>query len=717
MLRDRKWKAVYRTESDNLLTDFYVPALCNAVRYDRAVGYFSAAMLSYAAQGLSAFIKNEGRMRLIFGGEISAEDEAAIREGYDLRQLGQRMGAIMLPVIDEIGEALARRRLQALSWMVANGTLDIKIALKPRGMYHEKIGIFEDGNGERLVFQGSANESVHALLPDFNFESINVFPSWRPELEEHSLPYVEGFATLWNNRSRGTYVVEFPEAARQKLIEVARRAGPPKTDSEVALWKDLLEARLGPAQEAGRGPHRPATFNGGSFQLREHQRNALNAWKAQDLQGILAMATGSGKTVTALAGITAIFEQTKRMFLVVAVPYQALADQWIDELAKFGVAAIPCFASRARWLDELSRMVTLYNSGSLGFAACVVVNRTLASDDFQRVLGTIDGNRLAFIGDECHHHGAEAINGCLPADARIRLGLSATPKHYFNAEHTARICGFYGDVVFDYGLADALADEILVPYEYHVHLVELTIEEAEEYAELSARIGRIAAGCSGDELEETSDSALQMLLFRRARLLGNASNKLNVLGQLLTGVRPQPYSLFYCGDGATELDDDAYEEENKRQIDQVSRLLYERGWRVSAFTARESRSVRRQILDGFRIADLDALVAIRCLDEGIDIPDCRTAYLLASSRNPKQFIQRRGRILRRAIGKDYATVHDFLPLLPVGSVRASDLEKRLLVAELGRVAEFAKLANNFTEVAKELEPVTSRYDVAHLLLV
>lgn len=715
MLRDGKWKAVYRSETDNLLTDFYLPALRDSVRYDRAVGYFSAAMLSYAAQGVSTFIQHGGRMRLIFGGEISADDEVAIREGYDLKHLSQRIGRFVLPVIDEIAEALARRRLEALSWMVANGILDIKLALKPRGMYHEKIGIFEDSNGDRLVFQGSANESAQALLPDFNFESINVFPSWQPELEGHSLPYVIGFETLWENKSKGTYVIDFPEAARQKLIEIARRTGQPKTETEVALWKDLLEARLGPVDVAGRGPRRPTTFNGESFGLRPHQRNALNAWKAQDLQGILAMATGSGKTVTALAGITAVFEQSKRLFLVVAVPYQSLADQWVDELAKFGVAAIPCYASRTRWIEELSRAVTLYNAGALSFAACVVVNRTLTSADFQRLLASIDGKRLAFIGDECHHHGAEGLNASLPETARIRLGLSATPRHYFSTERTTRICQYYGGVVFEYGLAEALADGVLTPYEYHVHLVPLTDEEAEEYAELSLRIGRMAAGGPDDEIEETSNSALQMLLFRRARLLGNARNKIKVLGRLLRGKQPRPFGLFYCGDGTTELNANILEGGEERQVDQVSRLLYGLGWKVSTFTARESRQDRRQILDGFRIADLHALVAIRCLDEGIDVPDCRTAYILASSRNPKQFIQRRGRILRKAPGKDFATVHDFLPLLPLGSVAASDLERRLLIAELARVAEFAGLATNFTEVAKELEPVTRRYDLAHYL--
>jgi superfamily II DNA or RNA helicase len=257
---------------------------------------------------------------------------------------------------------------------------------------------------------------------------------------------------------------------------------------------------------------------------------------------------------------------------------------------------------------------------------------------------------------------------------------------------------------------------VLTPYEYHVHLVELTDEEAEEYADLSLKIGRLAAGGTDDELEESSDSALQLLLFRRARLLGNARNKIEVLSRLLSGKQPEPFTLFYCGDGTTELEASSLEVGEERQVDQVSRLLAGLGWNVSTFTARESRQERRQILDGFRIADLHALVAIRCLDEGIDVPDCRSAYILASSRNPKQFIQRRGRILRRAPGKDSATVHDFLTLLPTASVRASDLEKRLLVAELSRVAEFATLATNFIDVAKELEPITSRYDLVHHLL-
>ena len=199
MLRELKFKAVYRTETDSLLDDFYIPALSQSVRYDRAVGFFSTAMLSYAAQGVAAFAQNGGKMRLIFGGEIEGSEMAAIEAGYNLRTVSDRIGQQYVNVIEDIADALAYRRLEALAWLVATGTLEIKVALKSKGMYHEKIGILYDSLDDRVVFQGSANETAYALVPDFNFESINVFQSWRTEHEEYALPYVEGFERLWEN--------------------------------------------------------------------------------------------------------------------------------------------------------------------------------------------------------------------------------------------------------------------------------------------------------------------------------------------------------------------------------------------------------------------------------------------------------------------------------------------------------------------------------------
>lgn len=710
MLRDLTLKTVYRSESDNLLEDFYLPALKQSLRYDRAVGFFSATMLSYAAQGVSALAERGGRMRLIFGGEIDEDESAAIEAGYMQRKLQDRLSVQCLAVLDNIAEALVLRRLEALAWMVASGLLDIKVALKPRGMYHEKIGIFYDASDDRIVFQGSANETVYALLPDFNFESINVFRSWAPAQEAYALPYVNGFERLWDNKSPGTLVIPFPEAARERLLAIGSAAPTPRSGIEQKLANRLRQSNLSNVLPTGT-PTVPATRDGESFALRAHQLEALNAWKARSLRGILAMATGAGKTITALYGIAKIYQAFQNLFVIIAVPYQALADQWRDELEEFGVLAIPCYASRKNWEEELRQSVNLYEAGALKFRACVVVYRTLQSPEFQEIIKLLPGERLLIIGDECHNFGAESLCNALPPQAHLRLGLSATPKHYFDSARTARVLHYFGEVAYEYSLAQALKDNVLTPYRYYVHLVELNEEEAEQYVELSAQISRLAASRSLDSVEDTEDAVLQLLLFKRARLLGNAADKIRVLRSLIDRRPPEPFTLFYCGDGETEDDTGT----STTQIDEVSKLLFEAGWRVAQFTSYQSRTARLTTLDKFRVGALDALIAIRCLDEGIDVPACRTAYILSSSRNPKQFVQRRGRILRRSPGKTEARVHDFIPLLPSFGVGISEFERRLVRAELERVAEFAALSQNISDTLHTLRPVLDAYDLHHLL--
>jgi len=711
MFRDSTWKGVYRSDSDNLLESFYIPALKESVSYDRAVGFFSASMLSYAAQGVSALVENGGRMRLIFGGEIDAADAQAIVDGYEQRDLADRIGKSILSQIENLADALANQRLIALSWLIANGRLDIKIALKQRGMYHEKIGIFTDSTGDQLVFQGSANETSYALLPDFNFESINVFPGWRSELSNHFQPYIDGFHRLWANQTKNTLVIEFPEAAKEKLVKIASRTSrPPRAEIEVDVWRRLFKQGTNGAheRESPYGPLVPISFKGNPFEIRQHQRDALNQWRSRDFQGILAMATGAGKTVTAIYGLVKLFEKTTRMFLVISVPYQALGDQWIDELSIFRIDAIPCYESAAKWTDRLTHTVSLFEVGALRFAACVVVNRTLESEAFQQSLARIPGDVLAFVGDECHYHGAPSLLSALPTHAKIRLGLSATPKHYFDDKRTLGLIGYYGDVAFEYSLSDALRDHILTPYRYHVHFVDLNDKETEEYLDLSSKISRLAAGAKVEEVEEGGNDQLKVLLFRRARLLGNAENKLVALESLIAKQRPTPFHLFYCGDGDIEGED-----EPSRQVDLVSRILYESGWKVSHYTSREAREARRQILDNFRVALIDGLVAIRCLDEGVDIPDCRVAYILASSRNPKQFIQRRGRILRRAPNKEFAEIHDFVVRIAEDREGKDSVCRQLLVNELSRISEFGALAENRSEIYEQLKEVLEQYDLHH----
>jgi superfamily II DNA or RNA helicase len=709
VLRQLTLKPVYRSDEDSILADFYVPSLSQSISYDRAVGYFSSSMLSYAAQGIAALIEKQGTMRLIVGGEITQEESDAILNGYDLRAISERVGASFCKTVEQVVEELSYARLQALSWMIAQGSLSVKVALKRQGMYHEKIGIFRDQEGDEIVFQGSANETVNALLPEYNFESINVFPSWQEEFRSHAEPYVAGFERLWANKSKGTVVLEFPEAARDKLIRIAKRISvPPSPHIELATWTSLIKTS---SDEVVGGPATPIVLGGEPFAIKDHQREALQKWRAQDLQGILALATGAGKTITALYAATRLFIANKRLFLVVAVPYTDLADQWLDEAAMFNMQAIGCYDSAASWRDELGKAIQLFNAGVLPFVCAVVVNKTLQGEFFQEALKNIDGNNLMFVGDECHRHRSTKSIESLPPQARYRLGLSATPEqHFANPDAEDPLYKYYGAICARYTLSQALNDKVLTPYDYHLVLVELTGDEMEQYIDLSDQIAKRAAVAGLGDEGSSSDSLLEMLLFKRARLIGAAQNKLPSLSKLLAQKEPTPLTLFYCGDGSVEMPEDGT---FIRQVEAVSMLLGESGWRSSRFTSAESKNRRRELLEDFKIANIDALVAIRCLDEGINIPSCHTAYLMASSRNPRQFIQRRGRILRRAPGKLKAVIYDFIVTLPNSAVETFAHERKLFGAELNRVAEFAGLCLNYADAYKQVESLLQRYNLIH----
>lgn len=711
MLRDLPLKAVYRTDADNILEDFYIPALSQAVTYDRAVGYFSAGMISYAAQGLTAFVENQGKMRLIVGGELAEEDARAISDGYDTRVLLDKLGDLISKTFDSVSDGLFSRRLEALSFLIASGRLDVKIALKRRGMYHEKIGILRDRVGDGVVFQGSANETANALVQDFNFESVNVFPTWKAELTDHFEPYVKGFEKLWSNEVANTLVLDFPDAAREKLVKIAAQVRFPTPEIEIDLWRKY--SGIEPSGESDERPSVPITFGGAPFKIMDHQRRALTKWKSAGLTGIMALATGAGKTVTSIYGAVKIFETTGRLFVVVAAPYQNLADQWVATLRDFNITALQCYAKSDDWADELSRTVMLFETHAIDFACVVVVNRTLQSERFQQMLKQIPGRELLWIGDECHHHSSVAMRAALPEEAQMRLGLSATPEHYLDDAATDRLVSYYGGIVDTYGLAEALSDGVLTPYDYHVVLVELTDDEAEDYRVISEQISRAMAQSGGASAESTGDERVKMLLMKRARLLGAAANKMPALRAQLTGVAPETMTLFYCGDGQTEDEDSGLP---MRQVELLSKELHRMGWSNAHFTSRESRAERIAILDQFRLGLVDALVAIRCLDEGIDVPGCRTAYFLASGRNPKQFIQRRGRILRRAPGKSAACIYDFVVRIPASIAEGSKIERQLLVNEIKRVAEFARLARNSAAAIRTLSPLLEEYDLHHHLV-
>ncbi len=719
MLKDLKIKAVYNSEEDNILEDFYIPALENSVCYDRAVGYFDAKMLTTAARGLAAFIENDGYMRLIVGATLTEDEYDAIANGYDARSVLARFEESFKNTISNTSSDLFRHQLTALTWMITHNKLDVKIALRRNGIHHQKIGIMRDKANDCLVFQGSANETNNALNP-VNYEVINVFKGWQKEFSEHFEPHIASFNKLWNNTAKNTMVIDVSDMARSALSNAFPDVDRPSIKNELELWQRHLDRLLPKIAETG-GPKIPEKLYGNPFELKPHQKKALELWRDNNFQGLFELATGAGKTITSIYGSVKVFESRKRLLTVVSVPYQSLADQWEQNLKLFNIQPLVCYGGEANWSSALAEKLLMFQTGIIKYLAIVVVDATLSSGTQKFIeqistLGPEFSDYFLFIGDECHHHGAEVISKSLPQGANLRMGLSATPDRTGDEIGNDKIKAYYGDVIHQYTLKDALNDGVLTHYDYHLVPVELTLDEADSYIELSKKIGRLVAmGASGSGDSRQNENTLNMLLIQRSRLVNGSKNKPVVLNRLLSTMSPIKHSLFYCAEGRLDDGDEQDENDGVRQIQIVSELLHKHGWKSSQFTADEKKLRRDRILSDFNIGLIDSLVAMKCLDEGVDIPACSTAFILSSSKKPRQFIQRRGRILRKSFGKEKAVIYDFFATLPFSEGENREVARKLMMAELGRINEFSSLALNKSDTFKTLEPYLRQYDLMHFL--
>ncbi|WP_254523998.1 DEAD/DEAH box helicase family protein [Natrinema caseinilyticum] len=441
---------------------------------------------------------------------------------------------------------------------------------------------------------------------------------------------------------------------------------------------------------------------------RGYQRTAIQRWVDASGKGILNMATGTGKTITALLSATHVVNSLDTgLFLVIAVPYQHLVDQWTEELEAFGVSPVLAYQSRANWQPRLERELLEFNHGSRSMCVVVTTHRTLSMEPTQRTLQRATGPMM-IIGDEVHHLGAEQMRKGLSQEFGFRLGLSATPERWYDESGTLALRQYFGETVFEYGLSQAIDAGALCEYYYVPHIVELAAEEIEEYRRLTAKIGRLAAS-SSDDVALEDNPALQQTLFKRARLIGTAQRKLDVLVDLLDQESEVSHTLVYCSDGSTGVEPGTGE----RHVDATTdRLRTMRGLTVERFTARESQSEREQLLERFDVGEIDVLTSIRCLDEGVDVPATRSAYILASTSNPRQYVQRRGRILRTHPGKEFAVIHDFITVPSVNGRPAFlsgseyEAERRLLKKELERVSTFADAARNHPDADVDGVPTT-----------
>lgn len=694
LLRDLSLEVAYSSDKDNLVSDFYVPCMQAATLYRRAVGYFTSHGLAYAARGVSALLSNGGRIHLIASPVLSEEDVAALQKGYENR--AQLVADIAARGFSDVASRLEGDRLNALAWLVQDGALDVRLALRvdsskrlTRGIFHEKMGIFTDAADDSVAFSGSANETEGGLIE--NFEAIDVFWSW-DDPNGRVKQKIARFESFWNNSTTGLDVIDFTDATAE-LLSRYKRSSRPQGEPDLKPDEGPLE------DETPRLPN--------AVTLRDYQEEGIRNWFKNNGRGTFKMATGSGKTITALGLAARLYEKFALQALIIVCPYRHLVTQWDEECRRFGLNPILAFESRKKWESSLSSGLYGLSVETAKFVCVIATNSTFSSEAFQQKLAHCPPKTL-LIADEVHNLGAERLRKSLPSSIPFRLGLSATPERWFDDKGTEALLDYFGPLLEpQITLADALQKGVLSPYRYYPILVELTEDERDEYLELSAKIGK---ALSGKDLDE-DDPILTALLVRRARLIGSAIGKLDALRSLMKDRLDAKHMLFYCGDGTVE---DPVSAEEERQIEAVLKLLgYELGIRVAPYTAETSLEERKDLSRALDSGEVQGLVAIRCLDEGVDIPSITTAFILASSRNPRQFIQRRGRILRRSAGKESAEIFDMI-VVPPSEAASSDSERTLLHNELIRFAEFADLALNGGEARAIIFDLQKRFDLTHL---
>lgn len=654
-------KTEYRSLKEDPARAFYRQCLLHSARYKRAVGYFRSSVYIVIGPSLIEFSRRGGITQLICSPELDPDDIDAIAAGY-----ARRSERVTERLIEQIDGLLAHDATvypaRVLATLIAVGALEIKLGALEiklavradrKGLYHEKIGVFSDGSGNHVSFKGSANETWSGWHREGNFESIEVFCSWRGGLEAQRVGRHEAhFDGLWSEEDTDIEVFSFPLEAAEHLKKAAFRR----------LEDVMVEHLPIPAERRAPLPHQGA---------------AIAGWKQQGQKGIFAHATGSGKT---FAAILAIRSQTRRgLPTLVLVPSRLLLEQWAKELRDEipNAALLLAGAGNDRWrLPRRLKGMTDPDT-ALGGRITLAMMQTASMREF--LSNVMAGPHLLVVADEVHQVGSPQNSQIMHIDAGSRLGLSATPIRYGDPEGTAKIYAYFGPVVPpSITLFDAIKAGRLVPYEYFPHAINLTAEEAAEWKEMTRAIQLEIRHLKADESGQRPLSGkAKMLLIKRARIAKKATVKIRLAVDVLRAhFEPGQSWLVYC--------------EDRNQLSEVRSAL--RDASIESVEYHSGMAGDREATMSWFRSFGGILVSIRCLDEGVDIPAVSHALILASSQNPRQFIQRRGRVLRRSPTKEMAVIHDAI-VVPV-SAEDEPEQLGLLRAEMVRAVEFSDHAIN-----------------------
>lgn len=718
--RDLTFNYRYRTGDKNALPqDFYSQVLPFTRSYQRAVGFFSSNCFVELSDGIISLIENKGRMQLITSPRLNSDDVDAIEKGYKAKEdvyLAALSREMKTP--QSIEET---NKLDVLAAMIESGILEIKIAVteKPTtSMYHEKIGVFTDFDGNQIAISGSNNESENGLVE--NFESFDVFCGWVDS--ERVNVRKNDFDIMWENKQNSLSVIEFP-ALPKMFIQKYRirdfRSQYKVENQERTVVNDIEDVEQNSSKSLS-GFCMP-----NDLQLHGYQDDAIKQWSRQNYIGIYDMATGTGKTLTALSSIARLFEDKKGNFCtVILCPYIHLVTQWVEDIVRFGCKPIIGFGSSPQkdWKQKFERAIykRKFKENEEGFFCFITTVATFKSEFVQKQLAKLK-KEILLIADEAHNLGAQnAKKYLIPEQYKYRLALSATLERHFDESGTKQLYDFFGDKCIEYNLARAIREGYLVPYKYYPVLVNFDEDERDAYIKLTKSISQEIVYDKKTGKQKLSEQG-KILCILRSRIIAGCHQKIPTLISKLESYKDKNMILIYCG--AVKFDEDIQSADDdditNKQIDEVIRRVYEEyQMKICRFTAEVKIDEREIIKEKFSEGkDLQAIAAIKCLDEGVNIPSIKTAFILASSTNPKEYIQRRGRVLRLYENKEYAEIYDFitLPYDLESSVYRTDFEtqsyKALVKNEIDRMSEFASLAINGVDSEYLIEKIKNEFNI------
>ncbi|WP_419945072.1 DEAD/DEAH box helicase family protein [Candidatus Poriferisodalis sp.] len=691
---------LYEAPQDDLAGEVLIPAFQCAAEARIVSAYFTSDALAKLSPGLASYInRSTASLRLLLSPHLTDDDLVAVQRG------SREPEAVVCEAIertlatpggDLIPSALAQHASDCLGYMVARGQAELRFVLMRAGMFHPKQWLLRHGD-DWLAVHGSGNVTHSGLF--VNGEQMSVDRNWcdGPQAAKRISKMVRTFEEYWSNQRDRTLTISAPQAA-ELITSLGSTSKPPTTRDFWAAWRADRHAGLEPELPPGSPLPPPQLAVPAGLQWREgrygHQGTAVDEFLSAAARGVMAIATGGGKTRTALIAATQLQDRRsvgRPMLVMILVPTLTLERQWSEDVREFGIEPVrPSQLSGSRRAERISEIQTAFATGGERTEVVVCTQQLFRTDRSLRELAedvAQTGADTMLVGDEVHNLGAPSFLSNPPEAFAWRLGLSATPIRQFDSLGTDELFAFFGPQVFEFGLRAAIDAGCLVPYDYHVHTVSLTEDELERYASLTDDLFAAGFRMTDEGQAVIPNSRVEHLLRQRRAVLEQASGKVPALSAVLRQIGPASVrrTLIYASSKPPELSD-------RRQIEEVNEVLQDLGIVAHELTAEENAAGRGdEILHRFAAGEYKALTAMRVLDEGVDVPATESAFILASTTVEREWVQRRGRVLRQAEGKEAAAIHDFVVVPPDLSESAAG---SILRSELRRVRAFASLARN-----------------------